>query len=107
MEQRDTAVKERTDLRDDLRKPRRYLVYVLNDDFTPFDFVVMLMIQVFGKTEDEGWDIADHTHHEGKGFVGRYSYDMAKTKTAKATSLARENGYPLTFSTIPEDNNDK
>lgn len=107
MEQRDTAVKERIELKDRIKEPKQYLVYVLNDDFTPFDFVVYLMIQIFGKSEDEAWDIADHTHHEGKGFVGRYSYDMAKTKTSKATAVSRDNGYPLSFTMIPEERNDK
>lgn len=107
MEQRETAIKERIELRDDIRKPRMYLVYVMNDDFTSFDFVVFLMVQVFGKTEGEGWDIAEHTHHAGKGLVGKYNYDMAKTKIGKAVSLARGNGFPLNFTMIPEGNDDK
>ena len=103
MEERKTVAKEDIRIREDLREPRMYRVYVLNDDMTTFEFVVFLMMTVVQKTEEDAWGIADRTHHEGKAVVGRYTLDMAHTKVNKAVSLARENNFPLNFKIQPED----
>ena len=102
MEQRETVSKENYGYREDFREPKRYVVFVINEDMTPFDFVVHLMMDVFGKSEEDGWMIADRTHHHGKALVGRYTCDMAHTKVNKAIRLSRENGYPLNFTIEPE-----
>lgn len=107
MEQRKTVVQENSRVREDLREPKMFVVYVLNDDLTTFEFVVFLMKSVFAKTEEDAWGIADRTHRQGKSVVGRYTYDMAHTKVAKAVSLARENGFPLSFKIKPEDRNEE
>ena len=103
MEQRETVSKETLQYREDLREPKRYLVFVINDDMTTFEFVVSVMMDVFGKSEEDAWMIADRTHHHGKALVGTYTYDMAHTKVSKAVSLARENGFPLNFTIVPEE----
>jgi ATP-dependent Clp protease adaptor protein ClpS len=97
-----TAIKDRSEFREDYKEPRRYKVYVLNDDFTTFDFVVYVMQAIFSKTRHEGWNIARCTHNEGKGYIGTYSYDMAKTKSERAKALSRSFGYPLNFKLTPE-----
>lgn len=107
MEQRETVVKENIGIREDLKEPKMYVVYVLNDDMTTFEFVVYLMTSVFRKTEEDAWGIADRTHRQGKAAVGRYTFDMAHTKVNKAVALARENGFPLNFKIIPEDQHEK
>ena len=107
MEQRETALKENIQIREDLKEPKMYIVYVLNDDMTTFEFVVQLMMSVFRKTEEDAWGIADRTHRQGKAAVGRYTYDMAHTKVNKAVALARENGFPLSFKIIPEEQHEK
>lgn len=107
MEQRETAVKENIQIREGLKEPKMYVVYVLNDDMTTFEFVVYLMTLVFRKTEEDAWRIADRTHRQGKAAVGRYTFDMAHTKVNKAVALARENGFPLNFKIIPEDQHEK
>lgn len=84
-----------------------YVVYVLNDDTTTFEFVVYLMISVFRKTEEDAWGIAERTHREGKSAVGRYTLDMALTKVNKAVALSRENNFPLNFKILPEDQHEK
>ena len=103
MEQRETVSREREEFREELREPRMFLVHVFNDDITTFEFVVHVMRSVFGKSEADGWRIAEQTHTRGKALVGRYTCDMAHTKVDKAVRLARGNGYPLSFTIEPED----
>ena len=89
-------MKERT------KEPRRYKVIVLNDDFTTFEFVIMIMTTVFLKTLQQAEEIAETTHIHQKATVGTYSYDIAKSKVAKATAMARAENYPLSFEIEPE-----
>ena len=79
------------------REPKKYRVIVYNDDFTTFEFVIMVMMTVFNKTHDEACDIAETTHVQQKATVGTYSLDIAKSKVAKATAMARAEGFPLRF----------
>mgnify|MGYP002622432668 FL=1 len=99
--------KEQTGLRErqrtDLREPRRYKVIIYNDDFTTMEFVVMILKQVFFKSEEEAQALMLQVHHSDKAVVGIYSYDIAVSKANKATSMARENGYPLRLTVEPEE----
>lgn len=79
------------------REPRKHSVIVLNDDFTTFEFVIMVMMTVFMKTHDEACEIAETTHIHQKATVGTYPLDIAKSKVAKATAMARAEGFPLRF----------
>lgn len=94
--QRHTTLKER------VKEPRRYKVIVLNDDFTTFEFVIMIMTTVFLKTVQQAEEIAETTHIHQKATVGTYSYDIAKSKVAKATAMARAENFPLSFEIEPE-----
>lgn len=94
--QRRTTLKERT------KEPRKYKVIVLNDDFTTFEFVIMIMTTVFLKTLQQAEEIAETTHIHQKATVGTYSYDIAKSKVAKATAMARAENFPLSFEIEPE-----
>ena len=94
--QRSTTLKERP------QEPRKYNVIVLNDDFTTFEFVITVMMKVFLKTEQEATAIAETTHIHQKAKVGRYSYDIARSKVAKATAMARAENFPLSFEIEPE-----
>jgi ATP-dependent Clp protease adaptor protein ClpS len=91
--------KEQSQLRErqriDLREPRRYKVIIYNDDFTTMEFVVMIQKQVFLKSEEEAEALMLQVHHSDKAVVGIYSYDIAVSKAPKATTMAREQGYPL------------
>lgn len=101
-----SQIKERprvdTRQRNDLREPRRFKVILHNDDFTTMEFVVMILKQVFLKSEEEAQTLMLHVHHSDKAVVGIYSYDVAVSKANKATSMARENGYPLRITVEPE-----
>ena len=83
-------------------EPKKHNVIILNDDFTTFEFVVDVMVIVFQKTRQEAWDIAETTHVNKRAVVGTYSLDIARSKVAKATSMARSEGFPLKFDIEPE-----
>ena len=93
MAKEQSGLKERQ--RTDLKEPRRYKVIIYNDDFTTMEFVVMILKQVFFKSEEEAQALMLQVHHSDKAVVGIYSYDIAVSKANKATNMARENGYPL------------
>ena len=100
-----TAIRDRSEFREDCKEPKMYRVYLLNDDFTTFRFVVFVMGEIFDKTYREGRDIADYTHDHGKGLVGIYTYDLANTKVERAKALSRSYGYPLNFTIAPYSEN--
>ncbi len=79
------------------KEPRKYNVIILNDDFTTFEFVIMVVMTVFGKSKAEACNIAETTHVHQKATVGSYTLDIAKSKVAKATAMARAEGFPLRF----------
>lgn len=85
--------KEKTRTR--VREPKRYQVVMHNDDYTPMDFVVKILIEVFHKEEKEAVTLMMTVHKSGKAVVGSYSYDMAVSRTRTATRRAEEEGYPF------------
>ena len=87
----------------EIREPRKYKVVIHNDDFTTMDFVVTILMKVFFKKEEEAQAMMLKVHHSGKAVVGIYTYDMAMSKARKATSLAREQGFPLRLTVEPEE----
>ena len=87
------AVRERTDLR--IKEPRQFNVVMYNDDFTPMDFVVDILMSVFHKNEIEAVAIMMAIHKGTKEVVGNYVYDIARTKVDICLRKAREKGYPF------------
>lgn len=85
-----------------LREPQRYKVIIHNDDFTTMDFVVMILVLIFFKSTTEAEKLMLDVHNKGQAVVGIYSFDIASSKVDKATKLARENGFPLRLTIIPE-----
>ncbi len=100
MAKQQSSVKERQ--RIDVREPRRYKVYIYNDDFTTMEFVVRVLMVVFFKNEAEAETIMLMVHRSGKGLVGVYSYDVAVSKVQRATKMARDEGFPLRLTYTPE-----
>jgi len=78
------------------KEPDEYLVILLNDDYTTMDFVVMVLVEVFRKNQEDANRIMLDVHEKGKGIVGQYPWDIAVTKAAQVHALARENEFPLT-----------
>lgn len=77
------------------KRPNLYKVLLLNDDFTPMDFVVRVLETVFGKTRDEAIEVMLHVHHRGVGLCGVYTFEVAETKVAHVIEAARRNEHPL------------
>lgn len=102
MAQEELQKQTRSTVRPTPKEPRKFIVTVLNDDFTTFEFVIEIMISIFRKTQNEAQLIAETTHIHGKATVGKYPLDIARSKVAKATSIARSERYPLKFEIQPE-----
>ena len=100
MPKKQSSIRERQ--RTDLREPRRYKVIIYNDDFTTMEFVVLILTNVFFKSQAEAETLMLQVHHSDKAVVGIYSYDIALSKVQKATRMARDAGFPLRLSCEPE-----
>ena len=83
------------EIREDLKEPDMWKVALLNDDYTPRDFVVEILVSVFHKSPIEATKIMLEVHNRGRGMVGIYPYDIGRTKVAQVTLMAREREYPL------------
>ena len=93
-------VKEQT--RSRVRIPGQYQVLIYNDDFTPMDFVVEVLMQVFDKDEPTAVALMMSVHKGNYAVAGVYPRDLAQTKAAEAVRWAREEGYPLKVEAVPE-----
>jgi ATP-dependent Clp protease adaptor protein ClpS len=76
-------------------EPKRWKVIVLNDDSTPMEFVISVLMEIFRHTSDSARDIMLQVHETGSGIAGIYSFEIAEAKAVEATNLARTNGHPL------------
>lgn len=77
------------------KKPSLYRVLLLNDDYTPMEFVVYVLERFFNKTREEATTIMLHVHQNGVGVCGVYTYEVAETKVAQVLDLARRSEHPL------------
>ena len=84
-------------------RPRLHKVILLNDDYTPREFVVTVLKSVFRMTEDEAFNVMMTAHRRGACVVAVYTRDVAETKATQATDAGRAKGYPLMFTTEPEE----
>ena len=78
-----------------IKPPRSFCVVMLNDDFTPMDFVVDILERIFGLDEDKAQRVMLQVHHEGKAVVGQYSRELGESKIALAHQWARKQGHPF------------
>ena len=77
------------------RKPSMYKVLMLNDDYTPMEFVVDVLQNIFQKNREEATQIMLHVHQKGVGVCGVYTYEIAETKVTQTVDYARKNQHPL------------
>ncbi len=77
------------------KRPSMYKVLMLNDDYTPMDFVVHVLQKFFHKDAEEATRIMLHVHHHGVGVCGVYTYEVAETKVAQVIEYARRHEHPL------------
>jgi len=77
------------------KKPAMYKVLMLNDDYTPMEFVVHVLESFFGKSREEATEIMLAVHHRGVGVCGVYTYEVAETKVNQVVEYARKHEHPL------------
>lgn len=75
--------------------PDRFKVVLLNDDVTPMDFVIELLVGIFKHSKDTAKDLTMQVHQEGSAIVGVYTFELAEQKSIEATGLSRQHGFPL------------
>lgn len=84
-----------TDTTTDNKKPPKYHVVLYNDDYTPMDFVVQILTDLFGYDQVTALDITMDVHEKGKGIAGTYPFDIAETKAMQIVQNARRCEHPL------------
>jgi ATP-dependent Clp protease adaptor protein ClpS len=99
----DTVVKPKTRVKTKTERPRLHKVILVNDDFTPREFVVTVLKTEFRMTEDEAHKVMITAHRRGVCVVAVFTKDVAETKATRATDAGRAKGYPLLFTTEPEE----
>ena len=85
-----------------IEEPRQYKVIFYNDDFTTMEFVAHVIQVVFGKPSNDAVLLMFKVHREGQAVIGVYTYDVAMSKASTATTMARNQGYPLKIACVPE-----
>jgi ATP-dependent Clp protease adaptor protein ClpS len=98
----DIDVKIDEKIKIDITEPKRYKVIFLNDDKTPIEFVIELLMSVFRHTEETAKDITLKVHNDGSAVVGVYTFEIAEQKGVEATHVARQAGFPLQIKIDPE-----
>lgn len=88
-----SGVKEKTEV--SLKEPRQYKVIMWNDDFTTMEFVVDVLVSIFHKDQVTAQAIMLNVHNKGQAVVGKYPYDIARTKVNAALARAKEAGFPF------------
>lgn len=79
----------------ELKFPSRYNVVFVNDDYTPMDFVIQILIEIFNRSINEAKEITMQIHEDGKGVAGTYSHEVAEQKHAESVMISRHHGHPL------------
>ncbi len=98
----DGAGEGAVDTIDKVDTPKMYKVLLINDDFTPMDFVVLVLKRFFGKSEEEATKVMLDVHQKGAGVAGVYTLEMAEMKTMQVNQFARMNQHPFKCTVEPE-----
>jgi len=99
----DTIIIPGTKIEPKVERPRLHKVILLNDDYTPREFVVMVLKAEFRMTEDQAYMVMITAHKKGACVVAVFTRDVAETKATEAIEMGRRKGHPLMFSTEPEE----
>lgn len=84
-------------IKQEITLPKKFKVIVLNDDATPMDWVIQLLVSIFKHSQETAKQLTLTIHNEGSGIAGIYSYEVAEQKSIEAVNISREHGFPLTF----------
>ena len=98
-----TVLKPRTKVKPKTERPKLWKVILLNDDFTPREFVVQVLKAVFRMNQEQAYQVMMTAHRKGACVIAVFTKDVADTKAKEATELGKQNGYPLYFTTEPEE----
>ena len=98
-----TLIKPKTQTKPKTQRPPLYKVILINDDFTPREFVVMVLKAVFRMGEEKANAVMLTAHRRGACVIAVYTKDVAETKAKEATELGKSKGYPLFFTTEKEE----
>ena len=98
----DTVLDQKTTTTRKLKEPKKYKAVVMNDNFTPMEFVVSMLVSVFRQSEASAVDLTMQIHNQGSAIAGIYPYEVAEQKVSDAVALARANGHPLIVKTEQE-----
>ena len=98
-----TTVTPRTKTKTKVERPKLWKVILLNDDYTPREFVVAVLKAVFRMGEDKAYAVMMTAHRRGACVIAVFTKDVADTKAKAATDLGKSKGYPLYFTTEPEE----
>ena len=98
-----TITVPRTKVVPKVKRPPLHKVILLNDDYTPREFVVVVLKAVFRMSEEQAYNVMMTAHRKGTCVIAVYAQDVADTKAKEATDLGKQNGYPLYFTTEPEE----
>ena len=99
----DTITEKGVKTRPKVQRPRLHKVILINDDYTPREFVVMVLKGEFRMNESEAYGVMMTAHRRGTCVVAVYTKDVAETKASRATEAGRGMGFPLQFTTEPEE----
>ena len=99
----DTVIQQRPRTQPKVERPRLFKVILVNDDYTPREFVVVVLKGEFRMSEDQAHQVMITAHRRGACVVAVFTKDVAETKATRATEFAHRKGYPLQFTTEPEE----
>lgn len=99
----ETVIKPKAKARTRTERPRLHKVILVNDDYTPREFVVTVLKGEFRMTDDQAYKVMLTAHQRGVCVVAVFTKDVAETKATRATDAGRAKGYPLLFTTEPEE----
>ena len=99
----DIVIRPKTKVRPKVERPRLHKVILLNDDYTPRELVVTILKAEFRLSEEQAHRVMMTAHRRGACVVAVYTKDVAETRATRATEAGRRKGYPLTFTTEPEE----
>ena len=99
----DTVAKPRTKVKTKTERPKLHKVILVNDDYTPREFVVTVLKAEFRMNQEQAYRVMITAHKRGACVVAVFTQDVAETKATRATEAGRRKGYPLLFTTEPEE----
>lgn len=91
----DPTIQKETKTKVKMTRPKRYHVILLNDDFTPMEFVIQLLVEIFDRSAEDAIQVMMEVHQNGRGIANTYSHEIANMKSNEAMDISSKFGHPL------------